>query len=351
MKILLCGTETAGILNSISQGFKELGVELIVAGRNPAKKFYSTKFDIDLDSFSIDDRVQLFIKCIEWADIVFYINASGFFVHPNFDYAEIKKRKKTLGVYATGSDTRVYSTHIKILEKIGVDISQSRLQNRITADNYALSFLKLAEKYADIIISTPDQSYHSEREFFVGYQPFILSTLKDRHIQNEFKSAIHVPSTEIKGSDIFLKNMRDLIIKTIYPLSFTISRNLSHQDFLNKLHDHNIYLDELYFFNHGLASVEAMCSGLISIAGDNFNLAPYPERKIWPVNTLNLVNRIVELIELSDTDFMNLRLSVMNFAKNNHDHLRVCKGILELLVDGKSDSYVKVKDELTSLVS
>ena len=44
MKILLCGTETAGLINTISQGFRDLGVDLIVAGTNPAKKFYKTNF-------------------------------------------------------------------------------------------------------------------------------------------------------------------------------------------------------------------------------------------------------------------------------------------------------------------
>jgi hypothetical protein len=348
MRILLCGAETAGLMSTIFDGFQRNGHHVKAIGKSLVKHWYGSILDCEPENLEPQERIEYFNNCVDWADMVVYISASAFFVHPEYDYKKIKETGKPLCVYATGSDTRIYATHIKLLKKLHKNFNSQELINRCSADPAASYFLGLMEKYADVIISAPDQSYHSTREFYIGYQPVNMDGIGSRQPNFSSRKLAHVPSTEIKGTSEFLQTVKDIMITvTGGAMEFMLARNYSHKEFLQKLCQHDIYLDELYFFNHGIASVEAMCSGLISVTGDNFDICPMPERKVWPVVTGNLKERLLELLLMPMRDFENLSSEVMQFARTNHDHLKVCANMLSLIESGHADGFTKARDVLT----
>jgi hypothetical protein len=351
MNVLIVGTETAGIVSTIKSGMLINGHQVLLAGRNPAPQFYETPFDINPDSLTEDERRQTFGELVAWGDLVIYVNASGFFVDSEYDYEYVKSNKKQLCVYCTGSDTRIYSTHIKLLNKLGIDCSESGLDRRARSDPLAINFLRLAGKYADIIISTPDQSYHSEREYYVGYQPFNIDTTGRKFCDPSARRLLHIPSTEIKGTSHFLTAASGAILGQRKRIECGIGKNYTHQQFLKKLCETDIYLDELFFFNHGMASVEAMCTGVVSVAGDRLDICPHPEREIWPANTHNLKERLSMLLEMSDLEFNQLSDKVRRLTRQRHDHVKVCRDMVNLIHTGSSPGYTLAKDGLSSLVA
>jgi hypothetical protein len=147
-----------------------------------------------------------------------------------------------------------------------------------------------------------------------------------------------VPSRRgVKGTELFLAACEELQREGL-SFELRLVENVTNAQVLEEMRDADICLDELFAALHGKTAVEAMGSGCAVVTGDNFDLEPYPpERPLWCVRPWNLKEQLRELITNK-----NVRVALAErgreYVQRYHDHVTVCKRMLDILfAEDRSD--------------
>ncbi|MCA0431128.1 MAG: glycosyltransferase [Bacteroidetes bacterium] len=313
------GPETAGLIHTLSNGFKDKGYNVITfADKNP---FYDYKYNLNQNSFIADlisnrlinypkvtnaviilinkffpNKRKKFLKKIQLKilrKVDFYIPIySTFFINEK-DFESIVKYKTKIIGYFLGSEIRIYSVFCKQF-----NVPTEAFKDYLNEESFEnkLKKIRIFERFAHCIFSVPDQMSMAAQPYFHLQLPFDVSKFIFKINSREIPIILHCPSnSNAKGSDIIVKVVNELK-KEGYKFEFKYIKNIQHNDLLNELSNADILLDELFANGPGLLSFEAMASGCVSLTR-YFNESPECfQPPVISVDSNNLKDKLKDVL-------------------------------------------------------
>jgi hypothetical protein len=337
MRILVGPTEICGQINLFADGFRKLGHEVTTAVVNRNGNWWGATYDYDFTDRPFDLNRVLDVGYIFGShDVFLYQWARDSFLPSLSDLSFLHaKGKKVISAFM-GSDVRHYPTYAKWSGVMHDYIMNIPFSREPVAN--ALAPLRVAELLSSIVLSQPNQSVLGVRPYHHLFIPVDVSKLQFHIPRNPVPRLLHVPSRRgVKGTELFLAACEELQREGLL-FELRLVENVTNAQVLEEMRDADICLDELFAALHGKTAVEAMGSGCAVVSGDNFDLEPYPpERPLWCVRPWNLKEHLRELI-INENVRIALAERGWEYVQRYHDHVTVCKRMLDiLLAEDRSD--------------
>jgi hypothetical protein len=142
---------------------------------------------------------------------------------------------------------------------------------------------------------------------------------------------LHAPTAPVaKGTKFVLEAIRELERNNILGYEFEIVSNLSNLDFLTKLSEADVYLDQLIWGWYGIAAQQAMELGVVVIAHlTHDRLNSVYESPIVNADINSLYDVILNLISLNPEQIDNLKKETRKYYLDYHHPERVVIKSLE----------------------
>lgn len=249
------------------------------------------------------------------------------------DFRDLKRLGKTVIACFVGPDARHPVPYDAERRALGhdfvplVSLSPSWRSDPLTR---ALRNVRRAERYADVILSQPNQSSLALRPYHHLDAPFDLSAVRGRVPGREVPVVVHAPSHQgIKGSREILAALERLRAAGVR-FELRLLTGVPHAAVCEALRDADVVVDQLHLPMHGRLGVEAMAAGCALATADARDLEPVPaERPVWAITPGGLDASLRRLL----TD-RALRVALaregMAYARRRHDHVAVARRILAL---------------------
>jgi hypothetical protein len=261
-------------------------------------------------------------KNVDKYDLVIYIWDT---ILPSFEDVEKFREKgaKIIFLFA-GSEVRTYS-HFSS----AYDVSQWVFPDYWVKEDIdrKLSYVKGAEKYADLIYSVPDQAGLQTRPYYHLQIPIDLSKFTFRNNKRTVPSVLHLPSDPWKkGTDIIEKAVRELISEGVQ-IDFHSLRGVKHDKVPALLQDMDILIDEIVFHGPGVLSLEAMASGC-AVATRYLESSPPSFRPpVWNINAVNIKDKLRQLFTNYD-----LRQQLINDGRRYVEINNECSNVIQQML-------------------
>ena len=266
-------------------------------------------------------------------DLVIYLWET---VLPTFSDVKMFKEDgaKIIFLFA-GSDIRTFSMFSKIYDVSHWKFPDYWVKEDITGKE---KYVEVAEKYADIIYSVPDQAGLQSKPYYHLQIPIELSKFVFTNNRRKIPNVLHLPSDPWKkGTDVIEKAINELITEGVN-INFFSYRNLKHDEVPLLLQNMDIVVDQVVFHGPAVLSFEAMASGC-AVATRYFEASPACFRPpVWSIDAYNIKGRLAELFN----DFeLQQRLIVegRRYVEEHNNSVKVTSDILENLKNPKSPDY------------
>ncbi len=183
------------------------------------------------------------------------------------DYKTLKEKGKKIITLFCGDDIRWYyamKQHFSSeghapLEYPDYDYSLMHLESK-------LNYLRIAEKYSDIIVSVPDQSQMALRPYMFFSTIIDIESIKENTNQAQVPLIVHAPSNrEIKGTKYILQAIEKLQANGI-KFEFKLVENVSHAEALKYYEQADIVIGQLGG-GLGKQGMEVLASGAVLLNG------------------------------------------------------------------------------------
>lgn len=148
---------------------------------------------------------------------------------------------------------------------------------------------------------------------------------------------IHAPTRRaVKGTDYILNAFEALKTRTKIPFEIDLIEGVSFDEYIRRIGEADILVDQLDVPLPGMAALEAMASGKIVVSGNMPGVADrfHPFMKdapIWHGSSKgdDLVTTLASLLEQQDT-FESIGHRARKFVETHHDHRKVTGAFLNL---------------------
>lgn len=364
------GTETAGLINDLTIGFKDAGLRVVSFAEE--NRFYSYKYSVGKYSFIRDLKkigllkypfltsicFILISKCfsrkrttfLKWIqtkvlkrEVDFFISVYNLHFLAYSDLRSVRNGGTKIIGYFVGSEIRVYEVfkkHFNIQQNF---IGQNYL-NESFKDKYEILFS--FEKYAHCIFSVPDQMSLASRPYFHLQLPFNLSKFEFKVPLRRNPVVIHCPSnSNIKGTFHVELIVEELLAEGLQ-FEFRLIQNMAHEDLLKQLTNADILIDELVLHGPGLLSFEAMASGC-AVLTKHYDDSPNCFRPpVISVNSNNLKGHLRMVVE--DVEYRSkISHEGRKYVLTNNTMNKVVCGMLEKMT--KADFSLNGFDYIPNL--
>ena len=126
-----------------------------------------------------------------------------------------------------------------------------------------LRYIRLMEKYADLIINTEDAAQLQIRPYLRNSRFIDLRTISPSIEQRTIPHIIHSPSNrDFKGTKYILEAVNNLKSKNI-EFTFSLIENLANKEALKKYAEADILIGQLLAPSGGKQDIEALASGTV----------------------------------------------------------------------------------------
>lgn len=255
---------------------------------------------------------------------------------PSFADLEIFQRNNTKIIFLfAGTDVRSHSHFIN-----SFDASQWEFPDYWVNENIAhkKSYVEVAEKFADLIYSVPDQAGLQKRPYYHLQIPIDLSNFTFRNNKRRVPKVIHLPSDPWKkGTDVIEKAIKELISEGVQ-INFFSYRNIDHNNMPELLQDTDILVDEIVFHGPGVLSFEAMASGC-AVATRYLESSPASFRPpVWNINAENIKNKLEILFSNYELQ-QKLIVEGRKFVEQHNNALVVAQNMLNNLSNPTTPDY------------
>ena len=308
MRILIGTYEICGWMSLFQKEFNTLGhhCETLVKTKNYF--FTSSEYTYDASRYHIRlktgnryiKRINDFISSsyLNWFlrraskkyDLVIYLWET---VLPTFRDVKMFKEDgaKIIFLFA-GSDIRTFSMFSKIYDVSHWKFPDYWVKEDMTGKK---KYVEVAEKYADIIYSVPDQAGLQSKPYYHLQIPIELSKFVFTNNRRKIPNVLHLPSDPWKkGTDVIEKAINELITEGVN-INFFSYRNLRHDEVPLLLQNMDIVVDQVVFHGPAVLSFEAMASGC-AVATRYFEASPACFRPpVWSIDAYNIKSRLAEL--------------------------------------------------------
>ena len=346
IKVVVGCINLANQLLVVKEVFNQLGCDVVTVGYNHLPQYYDkVDFDFDLESFTgIEERVQLLQQLIAESAIFYYIWPKVSVVHPQYDFQLIKQNNRFLIVQCVGDDIRPRKLYNKIIENYYKNKCHNLPEN--DSDEINTLTLKTVESYADIILSTHDQSILASRPFWCTTFPVEVPGVWQERAKNPSRPLIcsNTNGFSSKGTSYFL----DFIEKAVsLNLSYDVRfhSTISERDLIKSFGSSDFVIENLLIPYYGKTGVQAMLSGCVPVVAGFCDLFPFPDaRPVWEITIPSLFERLVELINLPNNERRRLQSECEIYARKFHSIEAFREGLSSLIrgsSPGETFSFVQ----------
>ena len=282
-KIFIGLYDIASQISDWKKGFSALGFETLTATLRKQHIVQRNEVDIDISkSWQLSYRGvrpkalqahlqdkwhfaknKVFKRALKECDIFIFIGAG--FYEDYSDFKAIKEKGKKLICIFTGDDCRwyycmkqefeMYGMHTMPYEP-GYDYSTTNLKSHLT-------HLRSAEKYADLIVSIPNQAQMALRPYYLFKCAVDLDMFPHRPVQRKIPKIIHAPSSpHFKGTSHFLDAVAKLKNEGV-SFDFELIQGIPNKEAIQKYADADIILNQLFCPCGGKLAHEGMALGKV----------------------------------------------------------------------------------------
>ena len=199
------------------------------------------------------------------ANIFFYIWSRGFLLNRNFEFKFLKSKNKKIICVFLGHEIRSLILKVNYLKNQNLDTGESYYEKTFDDkyDKEKKDLAKSADKYADLIFSTPvdNMSYIKSKQYL-----WKLITDKGCFYKKEKKQSnskikiLHAPTNMIfKGTPLVRAAIKKLQMEN-YVFDYVELHNVKNKIVLEHLKTADIVLNQFYSFIPALFGIEAMAS-------------------------------------------------------------------------------------------
>jgi len=286
MKKIFIGLEDiASQIGDFAYGFRKHGIETLTAVYSSKTPRQLTTVDYHIEasvppSEWFEDKalakqvqeltrsnLQQFIweKALEECDTFLFLWYS--FTLDFSDFAELKRRGKTIITFFVGSDVRWYFAELQDFKPFGLSPMEYDAYGKSKPHLHTvLHYLRTSEVFADYIFSTPGQSEMALRPYFNVGVPIQMNRFTEHISQRKVPVVIHAPSRRIrKGTNTILATFQKLKDEGI-PFEIELIEEMKHEDAIKRYENADILVGQLLGPYCGKQEREALACGTVVVS-------------------------------------------------------------------------------------
>lgn len=353
-KIFLGLTNIASQLNDFQRGFEDFGYQtysVVMADYNIItesnadyniensiiKKFKNSQSIISKSKIKIYRQYliyNLFKKAIKECDIFFFM-WNSFFVDCR-DIKLLKKNNKKIIVFFVGDD-------IRGINAMKQEFSEYKMKPIELSEETDLSFkrkigyLRNAEKYSDLILSSKNQSQLSLRPYNIAKVPINLNNFKENIFQRKIPLIIHSPSLRSGKGTKYILSVIELLKSHNIHFDFQLIENIPYNEVKNYYTNADILIEQLLCPGGGKQSREALACGTVVVSNMDpiYNDVVDINCPIIHANVETLYDVLKDLI-LDHTKRIEIANMGRKWVEEFHSHKIVSKNIIDSLYNPSS---------------
>lgn len=368
LRIAVGTFEVSGVVRSLADGFARLGHEVTAAMRLGDEHFEDAEYDLDISRDVervpfVDFKARLRgaraaprglrrglspLERLHWLaahhDVFVFVFGSLYSDHVNGlkfrgfgrDFALLHKLGKRIVCCFMGPDVRHASAFDQEMAWLGRRGARPSLEEAVPAwgrvpVSRPLVNLRRAERWADCILSQPNQAGLALRPYHHLFIPLERAAVRARVPGRERPRVVHAPSLRaVKGTDAILGALERLRGEGV-DFELRLLEQMPNHQVMRELSGADVVLDQLHLPLHGRLGVEAMASGCALATRDDTAFEPFPaQRPVWDLDAASLFPRLRRL--LTDRELrVRLGHEGIAYARRWHDHVEVARRILACL--------------------
>lgn len=282
-KIFIGLLDIASQISDWKKGFNELGYETLTASMYKQHVVQRNEVDIDISSLWkpsyrgirpknlqkylqdkwIFSKNKVFKRALKECD-TFLMIGRGFYEDYS-DFRIIKEHGKKLICIFTGDDSRWYYCMKQEFEMYGMEpiVYEPGYDYSLNNLEKHLAHLRNAEKYADVIISIPNQAQMALRPYDLFFCALDLKSFDFNSEQREVPRIVHAPSSpHFKGSEYFLSAIERLKNEGIQ-FEFELIQGLPNDEAIRRYKQADIILNQVFCPCGGKLAHEGMALGKV----------------------------------------------------------------------------------------
>lgn len=369
-RVFVGTAETAGFVHAYAAGFTSLGLEVTSGLRVIVEHFGEHGYDIDLSDDldrvrwpevlarardpKLARRTRISPRAPSLDRVAWVVARHDLFVfvynslrpdrpgeRPLFrgigrEFQSLKRLGKKIVVSFVGPDARHPLSYDAERRALGHDFAPLATLAptwRSDALSRPMRSLRRAERFADVILSQPNQASLALRPYHHLYAPLDLSSLRPKVPDREVPRVVHAPSHHgIKGSREILASL-DRLRAAGVRFELQLLSGVPQAKVCEALEEADVVIDQLHLPLHGRLGVEAMAAGCALATSDARDLEPVPaDRPVWPITPAGLDRELGAL--LRDRALRrSLATRALDHVRAHHDHTRVAAQIQSYVRD------------------
>ncbi len=358
MRILLLG-EYSNVHNTLAQGLRALGHDVVVASGGDGWKNYKRDIDFQRNSLGKVATLGFFFRLargfrrFRGFDVVQLINPV--FIHlkaeriyPFYNYLRRHNKCIVLGAfgmdyyYATAclnfrtfrySDfnfgcTERHSADNDVFKRDWVDGPKGKLNKMMAADCDAI-VAGLYEYY----VSYEHQPVAKGKLHFI---PFPIVTRKEMKVPRRnvgdplrFFIGVQLSRSAYKGTDVMLRALERVKRERPEGCKVMIAESVPFAQYTKMLNESEVILDQLYSYTPAMNALEAMSRGLINVGGaepENYEILN--ETELRPIinvqpNEEDVYRQLLYLVDHRDELVPRLQRESMQYIERHHEYRKV----------------------------
>lgn len=253
---ILVGThEIANNIAEYGEAFRQLGHQVTTVVFQENRFYPDSRYDLVTTRAALGDAGMA--KLIAEHDVFVFVWESLFPGHA--DLPLLRQLGKKIVMLLCGDDVRHYSAY---QEEYGVNLAA------LAPDRYAgdplqrpLRTLRLAERYADVLLSQPNQAGLAVRPYHFSVAPLDITKITPTIPGREVPVVVHAPShSGAKGSAHILAALDRLRARGV-AFELRLLRDVPNREVFDALRDADVAIDQLYAPTLGRFGIEALACG------------------------------------------------------------------------------------------
>lgn len=200
-----------------------------------------------------------------------------------------------------------------------------------------LVYIRIAEKYADLILSIPDQSQLLLRPYYNFFIPIQIPAKEPitRPKIDKLKILHATTSRVSKGSNTLVIEMEKLQEKYEHLFDFTLLENKPRSEIIAALADADIVIYAMVAQGTGMFGLEAIINKTLLLTGCNEDYLKYPYNTIVvDTNLQNLEEKLLYYIRNTTKRIVQVEYAYKAICQYNDLH-KVCANIIKQLYKQK----------------
>lgn len=350
-KIFIGLTDIASQITDFKKGFEDNNIETITAVHSKHSVIVDGEYDFNIESqipecfqkaksvfgrfarrgFRTWYKNKVWRKALRKCDIFLFMWSS--FRNDYSDYASLKKCKKKIMTFFVGGDIRWKPACDQDFLAHSVPIIEYEDYSRHNALDQKLKYLRIAEKFADLIFSQPSMAQLALRPYYQFFVPIDLTRFKENCRQRRYDPIVlHAPSVSVNKGTKYVLSVFERLQKEGIKFKSKIVQGLPYSEAIKQYIDADILVGQMFGVFGGKQEREALACGTVVLSSIGFE---YPQTitsdcPIIDVNPENLYAKLRSII-LDYPRRVELAKKGRAYVDKYHDARRTCKRILDLL--------------------